>query len=56
VEHFLSAPFLFRVERPARDKHSNLLRAFVNYGYKTFLTLGPGTHVIKLLMAISYDF
>jgi hypothetical protein len=26
---------------PARDKHSNLLRFFVNYGRKRFYNIGP---------------
>ncbi len=30
-----------RLERLARDKHSSLLRTFVNYGRKSFIILGP---------------
>ncbi len=30
-----------RLERLARNKHSSLLRAFVIYGLKSFVTLGP---------------
>jgi hypothetical protein len=29
-------------KRLARDKHSSLLRAFVNYGQKSFIILGKG--------------
>ncbi len=29
-----------RLGRLARDKHSSLLRTFVNYGSKNFITLG----------------
>jgi hypothetical protein len=32
----------------AGDKHSSLLRKSVNYGQKSFITLGPGANVIKL--------
>ncbi len=37
-------------ERPARDKHSSLLRIFVKYGRKSFITLGPRVtkHLEKL--------
>ncbi len=31
---------IYQAERPARDKHSSLLRRFVNYGRKRFITLG----------------
>ncbi len=31
-----------RMKNLARDKHSNLLRTFVNFGRKSFMTLGPG--------------
>jgi hypothetical protein len=27
---------------PAKDKHSSLLRKYVNYGQKSFITLAPG--------------
>ncbi len=30
-----------RLEWPARDKHSSLLRKFVNYGRKKFFNIGP---------------
>jgi hypothetical protein len=31
-----------RLDRLARFKHSSLLRKFVNYGQKSFITLAPG--------------
>jgi hypothetical protein len=30
------------LESLARDKHSSLLLTFINYGVKSFITLGPG--------------
>jgi hypothetical protein len=33
------------LEKLARDKHSNLLRTFVNHSSKSFKTLGPGLNV-----------
>ncbi len=36
------------LERFARDKHSSLLRKSVNYGQKSFITLGPGQNVKKI--------
>ncbi len=37
------------------DDHSDVLRKFVNYGQKSFITLAPGVIVIKLfcMFAIS---
>jgi hypothetical protein len=32
----------YLLEKLAKDKHSSLLRKFVNYGQKGFITLGPG--------------
>ncbi len=29
------------LERPAKDKHSSLLRKFLNYGRKKFYNIGP---------------
>ena len=43
-----------RLERLARDKRSSLLRKLVNYGPKSFITLGPGPNVIKYFMAVIY--
>ncbi len=37
-----------RLKRPPRDTYSSLLRTFVKYGGKFFITLGPGRNVIKL--------
>ncbi len=36
-----------KVERPAKDKHSSLLRTFVNYVHTTFYNIGPGVNVIN---------
>jgi hypothetical protein len=58
VEHFncasrglsgfgLSCKHETRLERLARDKHSNLLEAFANYGHKIFTTLISGFGVLK---------
>ncbi len=44
------------MEMLARDKHSSLLRTFVNYGCKSFITLGPGPNVIKLFTAAINEF
>ncbi len=33
-----------RLERLARNKHSSLLQKFVNYGQRSFITLGPEMH------------
>jgi len=39
-----------RLEKFANGKHSSLLRKFVNYGQKCFITLGPGlTHKLTRL-------
>jgi hypothetical protein len=39
------------------DKHSSLLRKFVNYGEKKFYNIGPWLdNVIKLFTAVSYEF
>jgi hypothetical protein len=35
-----------RLERLARDKRSGLLRKFINYGSKSFITLAPGFMLI----------
>ncbi len=45
-----------RLERLARDKYISLVRAFVNYGRKSFITLGPVPNVIKIFAAVSYNF
>jgi hypothetical protein len=33
--------------KACQDKHSSLLRTFVNYGRKKFYNIGPETNVIK---------
>jgi len=35
------------MEKLTNDKHSSLLRKSVNYGQKSFITLGPGGKVSK---------
>jgi hypothetical protein len=45
-----------RLERLARDKHSSLLHKFANYGQKSFITLGSGPKIIKLITAVIYGF
>jgi hypothetical protein len=42
------------LEMLAGDKHSSLLRIFVNYGQKYFITMATGANVTKLFMAVSY--
>jgi hypothetical protein len=39
--HSLSHKYSTRLESLARDKHSSLLRTFVNYGRKKFYIIGP---------------
>jgi hypothetical protein len=39
---------LDKVERLVKDKHSCLLRKFVNYGRKKIYNVGPRANVIKL--------
>ncbi len=45
-----------RLQKLAVDKHSSLLRKFVNDGHKSFVTFGPGACIIKLITAIIYSF
>ncbi len=42
-------------EKLAMDKHSGLLRIFVNYSRNFFITFGPGPNVIKLYMSLIND-
>jgi hypothetical protein len=44
------------MERLFRDKHSSLLQKSANYRQKSFITLGPGACIIKLITAVLYDF
>jgi hypothetical protein len=44
-----------RLERLTRDKHSSLLRKFVNYDRKSFMIQTPGPNVIKLFTAVIYE-
>ncbi len=37
-----------RLERLARDKHSSLLRIFINYGHKFFYNIGPELQKLNL--------
>ncbi len=41
------------LEKPARDKHSSLLRAFVNYGLKKFYNTGPKVQSFKTFYSIN---
>ncbi len=43
-------------EKLSLDKHSSLLRTFINYGRKKFYNIGPrGLHYKKLRICIRYD-
>jgi hypothetical protein len=44
------------LERLAEDKHSGLLRKFVNYSCKKLKTLIPGDNVLKPVLSVIYDF
>ncbi len=46
-----SGPMLCRL---ARDKHSSLLRQFVNKDIKSFITLGPDVNPIKVYYSVIY--
>ncbi len=37
-----------RLEKLVRYKHSSLIPKVINYGQKSYITLGPGANVIKL--------
>ncbi len=36
-----------RLEKPARDKRSSLLRTFVNYARKKFYNIGPSANFLQ---------
>jgi hypothetical protein len=38
------------------DKHFSLLRNSVIYGQKSFITLTPGSNVIKKFLSVIYEF
>jgi hypothetical protein len=44
------------LERLAKDKHSGLIRKFVNYSCKKLKTLIPGAIVINLFTAVIMNF
>jgi hypothetical protein len=44
-----------KMERLASDKHSSLLRTFVNYGHKKFYNIGPWKTLLKLDMEADRD-
>ncbi len=48
----LTCKHVTRLERLARDKHSRLLRKYVNYVRKKFYSTGPGAAIIKLFTAV----
>ncbi len=43
-----------RLVRPTKDKHSSLLRTFVNYSSKSFITLSPEAIVKKLFTIVIF--
>jgi hypothetical protein len=43
-----------RLEKLARDIHSNLLQKYLNYGQKMFIILGPGPKVMKYFASVIY--
>jgi hypothetical protein len=43
------------LEKLARDKQSSLLRKFVNFKQKSFITLGSGVDVTNFLGDVIYD-
>jgi hypothetical protein len=45
-----------RLERPAREKYSSLLRQFVNYGGEKIINIVHRANIIKLFTAVSYKF
>ena len=45
-----------RLERLATDKHSSLLRKFVNYGHKKFYSIGPAVRFESLLVERSTNY
>jgi hypothetical protein len=51
---FLPYPHLTRLEKLAKEKHSNLLQKFVNYGQKVFITLGPGWKLMSVTNTLAY--
>jgi hypothetical protein len=46
---------LHRLERLARDKHSNLSPKFVNYGQKKFYNIGPWFHPVLSTIYHNYQ-
>jgi hypothetical protein len=44
----LTRKYQTSLKRPARDKHSSILRLFVNYVLKFFITLGSGASFTTL--------
>jgi hypothetical protein len=46
VDPSLAGKFWTRLERLARDKHSSLLRKYVNYSHNKFYSTGPRTALI----------
>ncbi len=42
-------------ERIAWDKHSSLLQTFVNYGHKSFITLGSAINITNIFMDENFD-
>ncbi len=42
-----------RLERPDRDKQSSLLRKFINYGFKSFITWDPSGLFLKYYINVT---
>jgi hypothetical protein len=38
------------VGKICRDKHSSLLRTLINYGRKSFTTIGPGVNPMEIFL------
>jgi hypothetical protein len=56
VGYWLSHKHWTKLERPTRDKDTNLSRKFVNYGQKSYIALSPGPNVINLFTDVIYEF
>jgi hypothetical protein len=46
----LTCKYYIRLERSARDKHTSLLRSFINYGCKKFYNIGTWSCMIRDLL------
>ncbi len=56
VDSGLARKHLTKLERLARDKHSSLLQKIVNYGVKSFMTLGQKLEMdLERLLRSNYE-